>query len=50
LIQACVSATVGLMQERELDLLSLLSTLTCTRWFEWLVQPAREWSWYGNIR
>lgn len=33
-------ATVALLRERGLDLLSLLSRLTCDRWFERLVQPA----------
>ncbi|MBX3317116.1 MAG: glycosyltransferase [Phycisphaeraceae bacterium] len=36
----CVSATAALMRERQLDMLSLLSTLTYDRWFEILVQPA----------
>lgn len=36
---ACVRATVALLRDRELALLSLLSTLTCRRWFEWMVQP-----------
>lgn len=37
---ACVRATAALMQERELDLLSLLSTQRTKTWFEWVVQPA----------
>ncbi|MEX2217872.1 MAG: glycosyltransferase [Phycisphaerales bacterium] len=37
---ACIRACVALLRERRLDLLSLLSTLTCGRWFERLVQPA----------
>lgn len=37
---ACVTATVALLENRGLDLLSLLSTLTCRQWFEYLVQPA----------
>lgn len=36
----CVRATVGLLQNRRLDMLSLLSTLTADRWFEVVVQPA----------
>lgn len=32
-------AAVGLAQQRGLDLLSLLSTLSSTRWFECIVQP-----------
>jgi GT2 family glycosyltransferase len=36
----CVRATVALLVERKLDLLSLLSTLTHDRWFEKLAQPA----------
>lgn len=36
----CVSATVALMQERSLDLLSLISTLTGGTWYERVVQPA----------
>jgi cellulose synthase/poly-beta-1,6-N-acetylglucosamine synthase-like glycosyltransferase len=37
---SCIRATVALMEHREIHLLSLLSTLTTDRWFEWLVQPA----------
>ena len=37
---ACVHATVALMQERELGLLSLLSTLSHEAWYELVVQPA----------
>lgn len=37
---ACVRATAALMRERDLDLLSLHSTLTTDRWFERLVQSA----------
>jgi cellulose synthase/poly-beta-1,6-N-acetylglucosamine synthase-like glycosyltransferase len=36
----CLRATVAIMIDRRLDLLSLLSTLTCDRWFELLAQPA----------
>lgn len=36
----CLRATVALAADRELDLLSLLSTLTRRRWFERLIQPA----------
>jgi chlorobactene glucosyltransferase len=35
-----VRAAVALLHERGLGLLSLLSTLTHERWYEWLVQPA----------
>lgn len=35
-----VRATVALLQARNLDLLSLLSRLTCEQWFERLIQPA----------
>ena len=35
----CVRATVALAQERKLDLLSLMSTLTSDTWFERVVQP-----------
>ncbi|MFG0260461.1 MAG: glycosyltransferase [Phycisphaerales bacterium JB041] len=35
----CVRATVALAQERKLDLLSLMSTLTTDTWFERVVQP-----------
>lgn len=38
--RSCISAAVALLHERELDLLSLLSTLRHQRWYEWLVQPA----------
>ncbi len=37
---SCLTATVGLLQHRKLDLLSLLSTLRSRHWFELLVQPA----------
>jgi len=37
---SCISAAVALLRHRNLDLLSLLSTLSATRWFEILVQPA----------
>lgn len=37
---ACVRATVALLRRRDVDMLSLLSTLTADRWFEVLVQPA----------
>ena len=37
---ACVRATVALANDRGLDMLSLLSTLECERWFERWVQPA----------
>lgn len=36
----CVHATVALMQERQLGLLSLLSTLSHRAWYEIIVQPA----------
>jgi len=36
----CIRATVALLHQRELDMLSLLSTLTCVSWFERVVQPA----------
>jgi hypothetical protein len=35
----CVRAAVALLKERGLGMLSLLSTLTCERWFERVVQP-----------
>jgi len=35
-----IRASVGLMRDRKLDLLSLWSTLAVERWFEKLVQPA----------
>lgn len=35
----CLRATVALLVARELDLLSLLSTLTRERWYEKLIQP-----------
>lgn len=35
----CVRATVALAQQRRLDLLSLMSTLTTDTWFERVVQP-----------
>ena len=37
---ACVRATVALANDRDLDMLSLLSTLEGERWFERWVQPA----------
>lgn len=37
---SCVRACVALMQERELGMLSLLSTLGTTHWFERIAQPA----------
>lgn len=37
---SCVRATVALMRTRGLAMLSVLSTLTATRWFELVVQPA----------
>src|SRR5262249_28674428 len=37
---SCTRATVALLRHRNLDLLSLLSTLTADRWFERCVQPA----------
>ncbi len=36
----CVRATVALAEDRKLDLLSLMSTLTSDTWFERLIQPA----------
>ncbi|MBK7404858.1 MAG: glycosyltransferase [Phycisphaerales bacterium] len=36
----CVRATAGLLHARNLDLLSLMSTLTSDTWYERLVQPA----------
>lgn len=36
----CVRATVAIAHERQLGLLSLWSTLTRTKWFEKVVQPA----------
>src|SRR5204862_6144625 len=36
----CVAASLALMRERKLDLLSLLSTLSFDTWFERIVQPA----------
>jgi len=36
----CLRAAVALLIDRELDLLSLLSTLTRDRWYEKLIQPA----------
>src|SRR5205823_291327 len=35
-----IRACVALLERRRLDLLSLLSTLTCDTWFERLAQPA----------
>jgi glycosyltransferase involved in cell wall biosynthesis len=37
---ACVRACAALLAHRDIDLLSLLSTLTCDTWFERIVQPA----------
>ncbi len=37
---ACVRATVAMLEDRRLDLLSLVSTLTATRWHEIVAQPA----------
>lgn len=36
----CVRAAVALATQRKLDLVSLMSTLTCDDWFEQFVQPA----------
>jgi glycosyltransferase involved in cell wall biosynthesis len=36
----CITAAVGLLESRDLDLVSFLSTMTYDRWFEWLAQPA----------
>jgi chlorobactene glucosyltransferase len=36
----CIAASLALMRERDLDLLSLLSTLTLNTWFERVVQTA----------
>jgi chlorobactene glucosyltransferase len=36
----CIAASLALMRERRLDLLSLLSTLSFDTWFERVVQPA----------
>lgn len=36
----CVTAAAGLLEWRDLDLVSFLSTMTYDRWFEWLAQPA----------
>jgi chlorobactene glucosyltransferase len=36
----CIGASLALMRERKLELLSLLSTLTHTTWFERIVQTA----------
>lgn len=36
----CVRASVALLLERKLELLSILSTLTHDRWYEFCVQPA----------
>lgn len=35
-----ISAAIHLADQRDLDLLSLMTTLTCDRWFERIVQPA----------
>jgi len=37
---ACVRAAVAILNDRRLDMLSLVSTLTATRWHEIIVQPA----------
>ncbi len=37
---ALVRASVAMLHERKLDLLSLVSRLSCERWFERIVQPA----------
>ena len=37
---ACLRAAAALLIDRDLDLLSLLSTLTRERWYEKLIQPA----------
>ena len=39
-VPGCIAASLALMRERKLDLLSLLSTLTHQTWFERVVQPA----------
>lgn len=36
----CLSATVALLEDWDLDMLSLFSTLDCRDWFEKIVQPA----------
>ena len=36
----CIASALALMRHRQLDLLSLLSTLTCDRWFERVAQTA----------
>jgi len=36
----CIAASLALLRQRNLDLLSLLSTLTYEMWFERVVQPA----------
>ncbi|MEO8305869.1 MAG: glycosyltransferase family 2 protein [Betaproteobacteria bacterium] len=36
----CIAASLAMMRERRLDMLSLLSTLTYEAWFERVVQPA----------
>ena len=38
--QGCIAASLALMRDRKLDLLSLLSTLTHDTWFERVVQTA----------
>lgn len=35
-----IARAIDLMRARDLDLLSLMTTLTCDRWFERIVQPA----------
>lgn len=36
----CIAASLAMMRHRKLDLVSLLSTLTCDTWFERIVQTA----------
>lgn len=36
----CLRAAVGLLHNRKLDMLSVLSTLTTDRWFERIIQPS----------
>ncbi len=36
----CIAASLAMMRHRKLDLLSLISTLTCDTWFERIVQMA----------
>lgn len=37
---SCIRATVALLDDRRLDMLSLLSTLVCDSWYERIAQPA----------